>query len=228
MLAVIQFPFTDVRRFLDVDTGRLDKPAWPMAKAGSDFVRSFGIIQRRLRGGIMEWPGEEVYCKAPRALRFNQPVLTFRLPSNPRINLTRLCAFRRLLADGYAVARYELGFAFQKEPTRRLRGLRRSQDFIGLSKFVLTQQVSFAVDHGGRGTCELIDADKYLAQQYLKASTHCNANNNLEEWWVSPSSPLLLIEIRRLVSKIPQIYAHCEFRGIETGRYPTITSINRL
>ena len=50
MLAALQIPLTDVRPFLEVDTGRLDKPSWPLAKVGSDFVRSFGTVERRLRG----------------------------------------------------------------------------------------------------------------------------------------------------------------------------------
>lgn len=194
MLAALQLAFTDVRRFLDIDTGRLDRPSWPLANVGSDFIRSFGVIERRMRGGIIEWPGEELYCNASRALRFNQPVITFQPPSNPRSRATRLCAFRRFLADGCAVARYEVGFAFQEQRTRRVRGLRRSQDFIDLCHFVLAQEVYLPLNNGARQTCSLIEADQYLAQQYLRASTLRKLSDKSQEWWVSPGSPLLVIE----------------------------------
>lgn len=194
MLAALQIPLTDVRPFLEVDTGRLDKPSWPLAKVGSDFVRSFGIVERRLRGGIIEWPGEELYCNAARALRFNEPVIIFKPPSNPKSHAMRLCAFRRFLADGCAVARYEVGFAFQEQPSLRIGGLRRSQDFIDLSRFVLAQEVYLQLNSGFRQTCSLVDADQYLAQQYLRASTRRNAIDTVQNWWVCPGTPLLIIE----------------------------------
>ncbi len=70
MFVALQVPFVDVRPFIQNETGRLTSPDWQSLQPDIDFVRSFGLVKRRLRGGVIEWPGEEMYCRALRALRF--------------------------------------------------------------------------------------------------------------------------------------------------------------
>src|SRR2546427_780019 len=106
---------SDVRRFIGASTGRLPIPRWPLAQSGQEFIRGFGLVRDRRRGGISAFPGEETYCDIRRALRFPT--------SREQTDLTRWataetprCAFRRLIADGRAVVRMELGLTTARQP----------------------------------------------------------------------------------------------------------------
>src|SRR6266436_2442178 len=109
MFLVLQFPFSDARRFVSTETNRLPVPAWPLANAGREFVRSFGQVRRRLRGGVEDWSGEELYCATNRALRFD-PVLSQQRLSITAASLEAACIFQRFFSDGGAVSRLELAF----------------------------------------------------------------------------------------------------------------------
>lgn len=100
VLAVIQFPIADIRNFLSKEvSGRLSVPSWPPRTAlYPQFVRSFGPAVERRRGVDFAWVDEAAYCRANRAIRF----------LNPRFIK---CAFRRLLCDGEAVSRVEVGLS---------------------------------------------------------------------------------------------------------------------
>ena len=70
MLMVWQQPITDAR-LLGADGARLAAPDWPSPQVMRDFVRGFGPVARRRRGGHVEFPDESVYASAARALRFD-------------------------------------------------------------------------------------------------------------------------------------------------------------
>ncbi|MBC8067671.1 MAG: hypothetical protein IAG13_04995, partial [Deltaproteobacteria bacterium] len=70
VLVAIQFPFCDLRGFSVEHTGKLAVPPWPTVEPEREFVRGFGAVRRRRRGGVDPWVGEEHYCDAARALRF--------------------------------------------------------------------------------------------------------------------------------------------------------------
>src|SRR5882672_4260545 len=110
MFAAIQFPFTDARQFIASETNRLAVPSWPLAKAEKDFIRSFGPVKRRRKGGLDDWPGEEIFCRAIRAVRFPSSPVRFADFPSAGLSLRQSCAFRRFLVDGAAVARMEMGF----------------------------------------------------------------------------------------------------------------------
>ena len=115
MLVTVQLPFTDARHFLPCSlTGQLPLvSSFTELTPGEDFIRAFGPLRKRHRGGVSAWPGEELYANAARALRVVPfgPVSAediingvFRLPrGNPRV------AFRRLMSDGTATTRVETG-----------------------------------------------------------------------------------------------------------------------
>src|SRR5215210_5700665 len=107
MLVCIQFPLADFRRFLDNPTSLLSRPGWPTPEPEYEFVRSFGAIQTRKRGGLSGWVGENEVCEANRALRFDQ--IPVHVDSEIRVPLQ--CAFRRLFFDGLAVGKFETGIS---------------------------------------------------------------------------------------------------------------------
>jgi hypothetical protein len=107
MLLQFHFPFTDSRNFLLQDTGKLNHPAWPAPQVDYEFVRSFGCIRNRKKGGVKGWVGENAICEADRAMRFIR-LPTFTDPSPP-IRVPFRIGFRRLFFDGMAVGKYEVG-----------------------------------------------------------------------------------------------------------------------
>jgi hypothetical protein len=64
MLVCLQHPLADSRKFVNGYTGQLSRPGWPSPTPGIEFVRSFGGIQRRKRGGVLDWIGENAICEA--------------------------------------------------------------------------------------------------------------------------------------------------------------------
>ncbi len=191
MFVALQFPFVDVRPFIQTATGRLTLPDWQSLQPDIDFVRSFGLVKRRLRGGIIEWPGEEMYCRALRAVRFVNS--NAKLPadmSGGAAEARQYIPFRRFLADGCALARFEIGFGYRTAPGKSVR--LRSKDFISLIRFVLSQEVVVPHDSAQK-TCTLAEAGQYLAKHYLRASQSLKAPPP-EDWWVAPADTLLLLE----------------------------------
>jgi hypothetical protein len=115
MLATVQFPLADMRQFVTGSDRRLPKPSWPDAHPGGEFVRGIGGVDFRHLGGLSGWIGEGTYCEASRLILLDKlPKLSlvdnddFSIPGNPVS--TRL-KFRRLFADGRALAKFEIGFA---------------------------------------------------------------------------------------------------------------------
>jgi hypothetical protein len=199
MFVALQFPFVDVRPFIPTETGRLTLPDWQSLQPDIDFVRSFGLVKRRLRGGIIEWPGEEMYCRALRALRFVSSHA--KLPadmSGGAAEARQYIPFRRFLADGVSLARFEIGFGYKTTQQKDVRF--RSKDFITLVRFVLSQEV--VVQHDStRKTCTLAEAGQYLARHYLRASQSLKGPDP-EEWWVAPGDTLLLLEYDKVKTDI--------------------------
>jgi hypothetical protein len=110
LLVVVQFPIADLRPFLPDPAKRFRPPdlAWPpKVKIPRQFVHAFGPAVTRHRGADWAWLDEQAYCRADRALRFVRlPVEKAGWKGNVR------CAFRRLLTDGKAVTRVEIGLSW--------------------------------------------------------------------------------------------------------------------
>lgn len=193
MLVGLQFPFADSRRFLGDYTGLLDRPAWPSPEPEYEFVRSFGSIQTRRRGGLLGWVGENEICEADRALRFDQIPTYVSVQSGLRVPLQ--CAFRRLFFDGLAVGKFEVGINTKvpRETVLTLRNKKDSKDFL---EHVLRIKVSIRNSSGEAKTRELGRAGQLITQSYAAASTITSRSISItrEDWWVLPAPPLLLIE----------------------------------
>ena len=115
MLIVLQFPLADVRMFVTEDVKRLAKPVWSAIQPDQDFIRSFGVIRTRRRGGLTGWVSEENLCIAERALRILRTEESAALFQRPGWRL----AFRTLYVDDYVAVKYEIGIARSTPPARR-------------------------------------------------------------------------------------------------------------
>jgi hypothetical protein len=185
MFLAAQIPLADARAFLPVDTSRLNVPPWPIPSPGQ-FMRGFGRVETRRRGGVSGWNGEEIYCRAANAVKFAP-----RVPAR--------CAFRRFLSDGGAVSRLEMGL--------RLSTAARvdSQTCLQLiqSALQLTVKVPSA---GGVHKGPLIGASKAIAAHYLHSTTRQKpAPAATQGWWIVPGQPLILLEYEQhRVASLPR------------------------
>ena len=110
---IVSFPIADARRFFSPDA-IFNIPAWPLYDechlSGQPlYVRNFGKVSERLRGGIDPWPGEDFFVDAKKAIRFRPPLKRYvRLTENAWGHFS--CVFRRFYFDGTATSRIEIGF----------------------------------------------------------------------------------------------------------------------
>jgi uncharacterized protein YjgD (DUF1641 family) len=200
MLLAIQIPFTDCRPFLDGETGLLPVPNWGDPDPGSEFVRSFGPMRPRLRGGIREWPGEGKFCNPSRALRFTDKLGVFAVSGKQVLETS--CAFRRFLADGRfsavgqgsVVSRLELGLRC------RFKGQRRSPLNDVDSQEIISRALDTKVSlqNSNVPASSLITIGPQLAAMYLEASTlrSLRKDNLSAPWWFKPGAPLVILEYR--------------------------------
>jgi hypothetical protein len=111
MLITFQFPLADTRAFLGSETNELNIPNWLAPLPDRDFVRHFGLLRRRPRGGLTGWIGESIICEADRAIRFKY--MRPYKDSKSDLVVPLKVAFRRFYFDGYAVGKFEVGFGAQ-------------------------------------------------------------------------------------------------------------------
>ncbi|MGW4100615.1 hypothetical protein [Mycobacterium sp. NPDC004974] len=112
MFVVVQFPIVDGRAFAS-ESGRVDRPDWmaptiPKLLVHRDFVRGFGRLANRREETTAAWIDEVVFAYAKQAVKF--PGLRQDRVDGNRRRWSVNCRFRRLLCDGEAVARLEIGF----------------------------------------------------------------------------------------------------------------------
>ena len=126
MLAIVQFPIADARVFAGAQ--RLRKPVWRALQESVDFVPRFGGARTRSAFHYVPsaWRDDAQYVGAHHAIRMRgvaQKILSgstsqagrprtfwaYR-PATPATDLHFTPAFRRLLFDGVALTRIEIGF----------------------------------------------------------------------------------------------------------------------
>lgn len=182
MLITLQVPLADMRGFL-MDSGKLNMPTWPIPCPDREFVRHFGCIRNRKRGGIEGWIGEDTICEAENAFNFTGN-LSFVNTENAKVHKLR-CAFRRLYFDGLAVGKYEIGIS----TGQKKHGIMYSKDDIKqLFNHIINLQVRTSLSDGK--THKLIDIGKPISNLYLH-STSKNGFAGSQNWWVTDGRPLL-------------------------------------
>ncbi len=186
MLIVLQFPLADVRSFVTDDVKRLKKPVWSDLQPGRDFVRSFGLIRARRRGGLTGWVSEENLCIAERALRILRTEESAAFFQRPGWRLV----FRTLYVDDYASVKYELGVARSLPLPDDLPVRKALQALLDLRVRVPSGTGDAPVE------TKLVNAGKALATLYLHGTTHKDGwpLANAHRWWVGAGAPTLLVE----------------------------------
>lgn len=215
MFIAIQFPFTDARPFLNADTCRLTLPIWSLPTPNIDFVRSFGVIKRRLLGGINNWSNEEMYCRVTNAIKFKSALSTNQTLVEQKIKSNQVCEFRRLIADGRfqaegnTVIRLEVGFSYggkvdiHAHNPPEIGGNGNSiycadlnyREFVNFLQIVLGQSIVIRRD-GKAQPGYLSDAGDYVEKKYLDATTKQLSALPIvvESWWFRRGSPLAVLE----------------------------------
>jgi hypothetical protein len=151
VLVAVSFPIADLRSFCGPDL-RLAKPLWAAPRPRRDFVRGFGGLIVRPRGGAVGWPGEHVTCEAAHAMRFvHLP------PSIP-------CVYRRFFFDGHATGKFEVGFS-----VRHALRPDRTVEHVASSLLELPVTVEQGLD--GLTTVPLAHAGAPLSIAYCAASS---------------------------------------------------------
>lgn len=187
MLISIQFPMADLRGFIRT-TGRLSKPGWPLPTPDKEFVRTYGAVRIRPRGGLSGWIGENEICEATRAIRLSA-CLTVKSTDSPTAIPLRV-AFRRFFFDGLAAGKFELGLATKSRKSLTL----SKRDIRVLFERFLLLKVRIRQPNRAYIECPLICAGKHLAHSYLAATTQIGHPEHPEGWWVRAGSPLLFLE----------------------------------
>lgn len=203
MLLVIQFPISDARRFSPDGPTRLALPDWPtpITEINPQFTRCFGPAVRRHRGADAAWIDERIFCKADRALRFpglGKRSLIDDIPSYVSGVYFPLCAFRRLLYDGGAVARVEIGLVHDVPPHwDQQGGLNDTAIFSFVQNFLRLDTVvaQFKSDPKSR---PLVQQGRHLAQLYEQASTiSAGSGNQPVTGLVESGMPVVIVEYER-------------------------------
>jgi len=197
MLLALQLPFADLRPFSPDETGRLTVPRWPLAEPDKEFVRGFGVVTERARGGVESWAGEELYCRASRAVKFVAQHAAKAPGSNGASRIATKCAFRRLLYDGSAVGRLEVGLAFGA-PTTTNGSAGRTGGVLEMVEQLATAPVRITNVQRREVQLPLVDVGATFLERYAHATTRAN--------WVQPArrgpsliragAPLAILEYR--------------------------------
>jgi hypothetical protein len=160
----------------------LTQPSWPDPTVGAQFVRHFGGIRRRGKGGVPEL-GEAKLCEARRALQFVALPYRNGAPETTRIR----CASRHFWFDGFGSGKYELllvtdaGYSCPDAESTR-----------SLFKRVLATRLRAEGTPNGVG---IASGSAPLAARYLRSTTKQSAAAP-QDWWVAGGAALMLLELR--------------------------------
>src|SRR5689334_14558782 len=114
MYLVIQFPLLDARKFISDAPPSIVKPNWNLPKANSDFIRYFGGLTTRTRGGIRDktWgaDNERIVCMANHVLAFHKGLNP---KTSPPITLRK--SYVSLYFDGYSRGKFEVGITSSRQ-----------------------------------------------------------------------------------------------------------------
>ena len=189
MIIFLQFPLTDIRRFLDTDTAKLPVPLWPAPTPYQEFIRSFGPIRVRGKGGVPGWVGENEICNAHRGLVITS-IPPYQDPDTQ--NTVRLsCSARHFFSDGLAVGKLEIVvISHPAQIALSPRGLR------GILTHLLKTPVTIPSAGQEVVRTRLIQAGKPLAQLYLQYSSYTRSSQAVKgKAWILPGTPMMVIEL---------------------------------
>ena len=189
MLIFVQFPLSDTRLFFSEDTGRLVRPTWPVPEPYKDFVRSFGMVRTRSKGGVSGWIGENEICDAHSALNFvvlreDQVAGPFRQP------LAVKCASKHFFHDGQATSKFEI-VLLVKPPSLSINNDQLSR----LISHILHLPIRVKQPYSPPVGSKLIHAGKHLAKLYAYSSTYVEKYPYVQQSWILPGTPMTFFEV---------------------------------
>ena len=119
MYTVVQIPIFDPRGLeIIIQSPKNIKPGWPSPSPGYEFIRGFGGVFERSKGGLQGFFAESFLCNAKRVIRF--PDITGTLiddSSEDGLFIRPRVATRHFFFDGYCTGKFEIGFFVQKNYT---------------------------------------------------------------------------------------------------------------
>jgi hypothetical protein len=189
MLSVFQIPIIDCRSFTSEAESRLPKPDWPLPEAKKDFIRQFGVVHERRQGGVEEYAGEQVFCRASNAIRLkNETGIISSAVGTHRQH--HRCIFRRFYFEGRSVGKLEIGFRCLTCPMSD-----SSQWHTLLHTIAQSQWIVGPRRKDVRLASPLVGAGDALAHLYLRSTTASDfPKRNVQEWWVRSGEPVLVVE----------------------------------
>jgi len=208
MFVILQYPLADLRQFVPSETFRLTKPTWPLPRPNQDFVRGFGLLCKRVMGGVESWPGEDYYCEAANAVRLVENWRSV-LPS-PVQSLGRVhCAFRRLLADGGSVVRVEIAFEIREHDIiNQIDDKLLGQVLTGVLDLpVRLSTVAGANQRVRSPQMRLGESGDELARNLLHSTTARPPAKSVKplRWWIQCCEPMLVVQhLSGQIGKFPK------------------------
>jgi hypothetical protein len=145
---------------------------------------------------IEAWAGEESYCAATQALRFDAPLRHQLIGPSSTKKERPSCIFRRLFSSNGPLTRLEIGL--RVGPPYERRWLLDASGCLALIRSCLELRVRVPSAPTSHGSLELLMADKIIVSHYLRCTTKRGSGSTLatQEWWIAPGDPLMLIEYR--------------------------------
>lgn len=186
MILFFQFPVTDRRLFVS-NAARLALPLWPSPQPYREFIRSFGVVKPRLKGGFPGWIGENAICDAWSTFQF-LPKPTNKHAHLPRIN----CIQKHFFADGVALGKFEVIFITRPKYVNFI----STKAFSALLNYIINLPITVQGFNKAPIETRFINAAKSLASLYFFSSTPTENLERLKnEIWVFPEAPLLIVEL---------------------------------
>jgi len=147
----------------------INQPNWKFIEDSdvmSKFIRSVGPIDIRKTGS--KSVSENYYSKAKRGIRFLQLPAIKASDDGNEINITLRPQFRRFFFDGTVCGKYEIGFSFELKKNQLI----TSQSFNELFTSLSECRVKIPIPYKIKVETTLLDCGRYLAEQYLYATSH--------------------------------------------------------
>jgi urease gamma subunit len=188
MIIFYQIPIVDFRLFIDEHSGKLPSPFWPTPEVGKEFVRSFGSIKQRGKGGIKGWMLEDKLCAAKKAIRILDIPPFKESVKSEQIKLK--CVARLFYFDGLAVGKFEIVFL-----TNRILKTINHSAIHSLIDHILKIPVKIHFPYGKPIKINLSSLAKHIAKLYLVSSSYTKDVQNVKNKdWVISGLPLMLFE----------------------------------
>jgi hypothetical protein len=185
MLLYLQFPFTDIRLFASHEL-RLPRPFWP-APQEPEFIRSFGPIKPRGKGGVQGWVGENTICDAHRIF----DIAPFTTAAASDRDIAVRCVAKHFFSDGSAVNKLETVFA-----SRPSRAQLASNGVLNTLTTLVQRPVHVRTSKSYSTVTRLMSVPRHIAAIYARASSPTRLCPSVAvEGYVSAELPMLLVEI---------------------------------